>query len=115
MHVPIQVETNPLGIFPNGAHPLQCDETKTASAKPAGIAKPSRIRLASAAGVKPLGGGGKPCEDGTSFQQMAGESNLSGRFSADDQSLSASEVNSYRLTTGEPVTYTWDWQATRQH
>jgi hypothetical protein len=67
----------------------------------------------SASGVNPLDGGGTPCQDGTSFQQMPGTSNLSGRFSADDQSLSATEVNSYRLTTGEPVTYTWDWQASR--
>ena len=63
----------------------------------------------------PLGGGGRPCRDGTSFQQMPGVSNLSGRFSADDQSLTATEVNSYRLTSGEPVTYTWEWQATRRN
>jgi hypothetical protein len=61
----------------------------------------------------PLEGGGTPCKDGTSFQQMPGTSNLSGRFSADDHSLTATEVNSYRLTTGEAVTYTWEWQATR--
>src|SRR4029078_1328533 len=35
----------------------------------------------------PLSGGGKPCQDGTSFQQLAGVSNLSGRFSADDRSM----------------------------
>jgi hypothetical protein len=62
----------------------------------------------------PLEGGGRPCQDGTSFQQLAGVSNLSGRFAADDQSMSASEVNSYRLTSGEPVTYTWDWRAQRK-
>jgi hypothetical protein len=63
----------------------------------------------------PLEGGGTPCNDGTSFQQMPGVSSLSGRFAADDQSLAATEVNAYRLTSGEPVTYTWDWQATRQN
>jgi hypothetical protein len=63
----------------------------------------------------PLGGGGRPCADGTSFQQMPGNSDLSGRFSPDDQQLTATEVNSYRLTSGEPVTYTWDWQATRRN
>jgi hypothetical protein len=68
----------------------------------------------SATGINPLLGGGENCPDGPSFQ-MPGTSNLSGRFSADDQSLSATEVNSYRLTTGAPVTYTWDWQATRQN
>jgi hypothetical protein len=68
----------------------------------------------SASGTHTLEGGGRTCEDG-SFQQMPGTSALSGRFSVDGQSLSATEVNSYRLTTGEPVTYTWDWQASRQN
>lgn len=68
----------------------------------------------SARGEKPLQGGGRPCADGTSFTQLPGVSDLSGRFSADDQSLTATEVNSYLLTTGEPVTYRWDWQATRR-
>ena len=62
----------------------------------------------------PLAGGGRACQDGTSFQQLAGVSNLSGRFSADDRSMTASEVNSYRLSSGEPVTYTWEWQAARK-
>jgi hypothetical protein len=63
----------------------------------------------------PLPGGGSPCTDGTLFQQMPGVSTLSGEVSADEQRLIATEVNSYRLTSGEPVTYTWDWQATRQN
>ena len=67
-----------------------------------------------ATGVRPLEGGGRPCQDGTSFQQLPGVSRLSGRFADDDQSLTATEVNSYNLTSGEPVTYTWDWRATRQ-
>ncbi|MEO5739209.1 MAG: hypothetical protein ABIS29_01260 [Vicinamibacterales bacterium] len=46
---------------------------------------------------------------------MPGASSLSGRFSADDRLLTATEVNSYRLTSGETVTYTWEWQATRQN
>ena len=62
----------------------------------------------------PLEGGGRPCVDGTSFTQLPGVSDLSGRFSADDQSMTATEVNSYRLPSGEPVTYRWDWQATRR-
>jgi hypothetical protein len=45
---------------------------------------------------------------------MAGASALSGSFSADDRRATLTEVNSYRLTTGELVTYTWDWQATRR-
>jgi hypothetical protein len=61
----------------------------------------------------PLEGGGTPCKDGTSFTQMPSVSNLSGRFSADDQQMTANEVNSYRLTSGETVTYTWAWQAKR--
>ena len=69
----------------------------------------------SATGARPLEGGGRPCQDGTSFTQVPGVSNLSGRFSADDQRLTATEVNSYHLTSGEPVTYTWDWQATRRN
>jgi hypothetical protein len=69
----------------------------------------------SATGRQPLEGGGTPCKDGTRFEQMPGVSNLTGRFSADGQLLTATEVNSYRLTSGEPVTYTWDWQATRRN
>ena len=38
-----------------------------------------------ASGVAPLEGGGRRCQDGTSFTQMAGASALSGSFSADDQ------------------------------
>lgn len=69
----------------------------------------------SATGSAPLEGGGRPCLDGTSFQQRPGVSNLTGRFSAGDQILTASEVNSYVLTSGEPVAYTWGWQATRRN
>jgi len=69
----------------------------------------------SATGVRPLQGGGRPCQDGTSFEQTPGVSSLSGRIVGGDQSLTATEVNSYRLTSGEPVTYTWDWQATRRN
>ena len=66
--------------------------------------------------VKPLDAtGGMTCPDGMTVNQLpGGVSNLSGRFSADDQLLTASEVNSYRLATGEPVIYTWEWRATRR-
>ena len=66
--------------------------------------------------VKPLeGSGGLLCPDGANVQQLPGGiSNLSGSFSADDQLLTANEVNSYRLATGEPVHYTWEWRATRR-
>ncbi|HYT67492.1 MAG TPA: hypothetical protein VEL51_13780 [Vicinamibacterales bacterium] len=67
----------------------------------------------SASGTQPLEGGGRPCRDGTSFQQLPGASNLTGSFSSDDRTMTATEINSYRLTTGEAVTYTWAWQATR--
>jgi len=67
-----------------------------------------------ATGVRPLAGGGRPCEDGTFFEQRPGVSNLTGRFSADNQELTATEVNSYVLTSGEPVTYVWAWQARRR-
>jgi hypothetical protein len=58
----------------------------------------------SATGKEPLEAGGP---------QMAGVSNLSGRFSDDDRQLTATEVNTYRLISGETVTYTWEWQASR--
>jgi hypothetical protein len=45
---------------------------------------------------------------------MPGVSVLSGRFSADDQLMTATEVNAYPLTSGEVVTYTWEWQAKRE-
>lgn len=66
-----------------------------------------------AAGVAALTGGGTTC-DGATFQQLPGVSNLSGRFAENDQSFTANEVNSYRLTTGELVTYTWAWTGTRR-
>jgi hypothetical protein len=69
----------------------------------------------SATGRQPLAGGGTPCQDGTSFQQRPGVSSLSGTFSADDQLMTASEVNAYTLTSGEPVVYTWAWRATRRN
>ena len=69
----------------------------------------------SASGIRPLEGNAVSCRDGTSFRQMPGTSSLSARFSADDQLMTAAEVNTYRLTTGEPVIYTWDWQARRQN
>jgi hypothetical protein len=65
--------------------------------------------------VRPLEGGGTVCPDGTNVQQLSGGvSNLSGRFSADDQLMTANEVNSYRLATGEAVDYSWEWRATRR-
>ena len=68
----------------------------------------------SAAGTHPLEGGGTSC-DGTTYQQMPGVTNLSGHFSNDDRQLAATEVNSYRLTTGEPITYKWAWEAAREN
>ena len=68
-----------------------------------------------AAGVAPLEGGGRPCQDGTLFTQMPGVSNLTGSFSADDQRATLTEVNTYRLISGETVTYTWGWEATRRN
>jgi hypothetical protein len=68
-----------------------------------------------AVGGAPLEGGGRPCQDGTSFTQMPGVSNLTGSFSADDQRATLTEVNTYRLTSGETVTYTWGWEATRRN
>jgi hypothetical protein len=60
--------------------------------------------------------GGNPmdCGSGNIIVQQSGVSNLSGRFAADDQTLSATESNVYPLNTGETVTYTWDWKAKRQ-
>ena len=68
-----------------------------------------------ATGVAPLAGGGTPCQNGTSFTQMPGVSNLTGSFSVDDQAATLTEVNTYRLTSGETVTYTWGWEATRRN
>jgi hypothetical protein len=68
----------------------------------------------SARGAIPLeGGGAHPCPDGTVVQQLPGVSTLSGNFSADDRLLTATEVNSYPLVSGETVTYKWEWQAAR--
>ncbi len=62
----------------------------------------------------PLEGTVRSC-DGASFEQKPSVSSLSGSFSADDTLLKATEVNSYTLGSGEAVTYTWDWQATRRN
>ena len=70
-------------------------------------------RAFTAAGAEALPGGGTNC-DGASHTQMPGVSNLSGQFAANDQSFTGAEVNSYRLTTGELVTYTWTWTGTRR-
>lgn len=42
------------------------------------------------------------------------EANVSGRFSADGRTLTAAEVWSYRLTSGETVSFHFDWNATKQ-
>ena len=42
------------------------------------------------------------------------EGHVSGRFSSDGYSLTATEVWSYRFTTGEKITVHIDWTATRQ-
>ena len=58
-------------------------------------------------GEIPLEGGGGRCRDGTgAFEQLPGVSRLSGRFSG-DQSLTATEVNTYVLAAGGTVTYRW--------
>ena len=36
-----------------------------------------------------------------------------GRFSDDEQQLTATEANSYELTSGEREIYRWAWEATR--
>jgi hypothetical protein len=46
---------------------------------------------------------------------MPGVSNLTGNLSADDQAATLTEVNTYRLTSGETVTYTWGWEARRRN
>jgi hypothetical protein len=70
----------------------------------------------SAKGTIPLEGSrGFSCPDGTVVQQLPGVSSLSGHFSADDRLLTATEVNSYPLVSGETVTYRWDWQATQKN
>lgn len=60
----------------------------------------------------PLQGGGFDCA-GTRITQLPGVSNLAGRFASDGQTMSATESNVYPLNTGETVTYTWNWEATR--
>ena len=69
----------------------------------------------SAAGNAGLTGAVGTCRDGTPYSQVPGVSSLSGNFDSNDQLMTAAEVNSYHMSTGEPVTYTWGWQATRQN
>jgi hypothetical protein len=66
-----------------------------------------------ATGRQPLEGARRTCADGSSFEQLAGVSKLTGRFAGDAQGLTATETNTYQLTTGETVTYVWDWEARR--
>jgi len=65
----------------------------------------------SATDDRPAGGGA--CRDGSQFEQRSGVANLAGRFTANDREFTGTVVNSYQLTSGGEVKYTWDWNATR--
>ena len=54
------------------------------------------------------------CGAGNIIAQQPGVSYLTGRFSPDDQTMSATESNVYPLNTGETLTYTWHWEARRR-
>jgi hypothetical protein len=70
----------------------------------------------SATGLIPLEGTGPiSCPGGVVVQQLPGVSTLSGRFSADDRLLTATEMNTYPLASGGTVVYKWEWQASRRN
>jgi hypothetical protein len=54
------------------------------------------------------------CSGGQTFDVRSDSSQVSGRFSDDGRTLTATEVGSYRLTSGETLTFRSDWTAARQ-
>ncbi len=54
------------------------------------------------------------CSGGRTFDARSASSQVSGRFSDDGRTLTATEVGSYRLTSGETLTFRSDWIASRQ-
>jgi hypothetical protein len=54
------------------------------------------------------------CSGGQTFDARSDSSQVSGRFSDDGRTLTATEVGSYRLTSGETLTFRSDWTASRQ-
>jgi hypothetical protein len=54
------------------------------------------------------------CSGGQTFDARSGPSQVSGRFSDDGRALTATEVGSIRLTSGETLTFRSDWTASRQ-
>jgi hypothetical protein len=53
------------------------------------------------------------CSGGQAFDARS-DSQVSGRFSADGRTLTATEVGSLRLASGETLTFRSDWTASRQ-
>jgi hypothetical protein len=51
---------------------------------------------------------------GSNVDVVREEHHVSGRFSGDGRALTAEDVMSLHLTSGETVTYRYDWSATRQ-
>ena len=54
------------------------------------------------------------CSGGQTFDARSEPSQVSGRFSDDGRVLTATEVGSIRLTSGETFTFRSDWTASRQ-
>jgi hypothetical protein len=54
------------------------------------------------------------CSGGQTFDARSDSSQVSGRFSDDGRTLTATEVGSYHLTSGETLTFQFDWTASRQ-
>ena len=54
------------------------------------------------------------CSGGQTFDARSDSSQVSGRFSDDGRTLTATEVGSYRLASGETLTFRSDWTASRQ-
>jgi hypothetical protein len=54
------------------------------------------------------------CSGGRTFDARSDSSQVSGRFSDDGRTLTATEVGSYHLTSGETLTFESDWTASRQ-
>jgi hypothetical protein len=54
------------------------------------------------------------CSGGQTFDARSDSSQVSGRFSDDGRTLTTTEVGSYRLTSGETLTFQSEWTASRQ-
>ena len=61
-----------------------------------------------------LSGGDWSCQNGTVIRHQPGTARAVGSFSSDGHQLTATDVHTFPLPSGEKDDYTWTWAGTRQ-